>query len=512
MPARSSAIGFTIATGVTIGFFWFTDVPLGVPGEWTWNRILSLNATGVDGLLGILLGLFAAGCLIGVSCLGASRIGRARPRERVVWLATLVLSGFGWLLVIQDCAPAPYGLARSPWVIYYPGMSGYHAFARDRIRSMDQFLSEYDTVLTDPDPNNRTLHLGTHPPGLFLLHHGLITICETFEGLTRQLTATQPQSVRDALRTISPDGRPVPEPDKAALWLAALLTQLAAVATVLPLYALIRVDLPAQIAWRSVVFWPLVPALIIFLPKSDCLFPFLATTAIWLGWSGLMRGGWWRLFLAGLTLWLGLCLSLAFLPVVLLGAGLLAWHAFKIDTTGTPHHRFLVALASTMSGLAIPTVACWLTWEVNLPRIWWVNLENHAGFYELNPRTFFTWLLVNPLELILSLGIPLSLLAVSGSRRRLASGDPCQTGPVWTCLLVWCGLWLSGKNMGEAARLWLFLMPWACWLAAPCWADTDTASTGRRRWLWGLAFQGIVVVATVTRVTGFHFPQLTPGL
>ena len=43
--------------------------------------------------------------------------------------------------------------------------------------------------------------------------------------------------------------------------------------------------------------------------EEDCLFPFLATTAIWLGWSGLMRGGWWRLFLAGLTLWLGLCLA-----------------------------------------------------------------------------------------------------------------------------------------------------------------------------------------------------------
>ena len=39
-------------------------------------------------------------------------------------------------------------------------------------------------------------------------------------------------------------------------------------------------------------------------------------------------------------------------------------------------------------------------------------------------------------------------------------------GPYWCLTATWLVLWLSGKNMGEAARLWLLFMPWPVWLAA----------------------------------------------
>ncbi|MGH7199402.1 MAG: hypothetical protein ACREJB_02285, partial [Planctomycetaceae bacterium] len=76
-------------------------------------------------------------------------------------------------------------------------------------------------------------------------------------------------------------------------------------------------------SFMAVSFWPLLPALGVFLPKSDALYPFLGVLFLWLALSAVERRSLWAAFLIGLaaggTLWLGLMLSLAFLPVVLLG-------------------------------------------------------------------------------------------------------------------------------------------------------------------------------------------------
>jgi hypothetical protein len=73
-------------------------------------------------------------------------------------------------------------------------------------------------------------------------------------------------------------------------------------------------------------------------------------------------------------------------------------------------------------------------------------------------------------------------------------------------------LWLSGKNMGEAARLWLIIMPWPVWLAAGYFAaypeTPQSAASGRflhRAALALLVVQMIVCLGTVTRVTGFRW-------
>jgi hypothetical protein len=66
--------------------------------------------------------------------------------------------------------------------------------------------------------------------------------------------------------------------------------------------------------------------------------------------------------------------------------------------------------------------------------------------------------------------------------------------------------------MGEAARLWLILMPWAVWLAAGCFAacsePTHPGDDGRllnRAALLLLALEMIVCLGTVMRVTGFRW-------
>ena len=70
-----------------------------------------------------------------------------------------------------------------------------------------------------------------------------------------------------------------------------------------------------------------------------------------------------------------------------------------------------------------------------------------------------------------------------------------------------------GKNMGEAARLWLVLMPWPVWLAARFFvrdpslaAPADAKQFSSRRAAALLLIQMAVCFGTVTRVTGFDFP------
>ena len=132
-----------------------------------------------------------------------------------------------------------------------------------------------------------------------------------------------------------------------------------------------------------------------------------------------------------------------------------------------PRSDWVARIGAAAIGWAIPVGSVALG-RVNLLRVWSWNYRNHAGFYEHYTRTYWKWLLVNPIELAFALAAPLVLAAVLGiAFRELRAGWRRRAaGPYWCLTAVWVLLWLSGKNMGEAARLWLILMPWAVWLSA----------------------------------------------
>jgi hypothetical protein len=245
--------------------------------------------------------------------------------------------------------------------------------------------------------------------------------------------------------------------------------------------------------------------------------------------------------MAGAVLWLGLFLSLAMLPVILL-AGLVTltaewakWSAAR--SAGTAAGRFsdcgrkVSVLAAAGFGVLLPCLLLWGLSGLNLPRVWEISYHNHAGFYAQFQRTYWKWLLVNPIELAVAVGVPLAVAAVAG----LGSLWSARSGARHSSLAQFCGgavvtwglLWLSGKNSGEAARLWIVLMPWLIVLAAPTItgelpglgtfsttgaspsahspAATAEAATDSR-WLILLALQFVVNIGLVTRVVGFHIP------
>ena len=129
-------IALVTASAATAAVLWLTDWTLGVPGEWSWKRIVHPEASRWDRLLGgIQAGLTLGG--VGLAAWFGSRLmtRQSQPRAlsklaRAALLLGLVASGFLGLQLLLHSLPPGHGIGRSPWVLYYPGSSGYYYEAR----------------------------------------------------------------------------------------------------------------------------------------------------------------------------------------------------------------------------------------------------------------------------------------------------------------------------------------------------------------------------------------------
>ncbi len=509
MLARTAWWLLTIAgSAAVLALLWLTEIPLGIPGEWVWLRLPTDEQSGLNAMLA---GMVALG-YVGVVFVGGQRLGRGRVLsvEIVGWLTVLVGIAAAWLWTVQETAPPEGQWAKGPFVLYYPSSSGYFYHVRYHSPDAGKFLGGYEKLMSAGD----VLHVGTHPPGLFLVFHGLIAFQEAFPGIAIEFFAWAPESFREAMAIIRENSAQTPYPaearDAITLWLASLLALACAAATVVPLYVLLRLSLPRDAAWYAASLWPTIPVVAIFLPKSDAAYPLISTalvTAVLLSWRGKSLIG---AFAAGAILWLGLLASLAFLPVLLF-AGLCVvvdrWSSSGVTRWSRGEVAWLLAAAA---GFLMPVGLMACLADVNLPAVWLWNYRNHAGFYQQFTRTWWAWLLINPLELTFAVGFPLASLAVRSGVLLFRQEQSSPDGPRLALLgiAVWGVLWLSGKNSGEAARLWLLLMPGVVWLAGQGLVRRDSTrqimELDRRLALGSLTLALIVGLLTVHRVGGFH--------
>ncbi|GAB4146441.1 MAG: hypothetical protein Tsb009_19120 [Planctomycetaceae bacterium] len=518
----------------SLGFLWFTEIPLGIPGEWTWKRIGDNDAAGlVETMLGLIGGLVAGAVYVGFCWLGVRRIGNAGRGEQSAWLAGFTLVAMLFLFTGQLATREDLANLKWAWVLFDPSASGYFHDSLTSDLDTRAFLADFERKMSEGD----VFHIGTHPPGLFLMNRALLAGCRESELLRDYALMTQPDSVREAfdiieyrVHVLQKNERPriITQAERAALWLSVLLTHFFAAATVVPLFLLIKSDFETQAAWKAAAFWPLVPALLVFLPKSDALLPFWGMSFLACWQVAVKRRSYVLAGIGGLIFWVGMNLSLAIVPVGFLAVLLTVWNTLvvpNLDVSLGRRVRESALLAAT--ALAIFLMATWfLYWEydLNLFHVWAWNVSNHAGFYERSgfSRTWWKWLLVNPLELMLAIGWPLFLLGIVRlvNRKKREQGESSndgtfdwrarETGIVFCCLATWGLLWLSGKNMGEAARLWLFLMPWWCWMSGWFWSPEQTIDKSKsplqiRFWLGVLTLQLVVCLFTISRVSGFHF-------
>ncbi len=428
-----------LQAALVVGFAWglrTESFPLGVPGEWEWPRLpegiqpLAWQRTiAIAGLLA-----YSGFAALGWKGLSGDR-GRGRTRQ-ATWLLGLVIAGIGVQWAILFGAPEGFGLAK--WVtLAWKGSSGYYNVARDQIEDTKTFWADYPTWIQDQD----ALHVGTHPPGLFLWAKSALSLMERFPELARFVDENLPGSVRDGFREII---GPLPRADRASLALTGALTLFACVLTVVPLYLFARGagGSPAT-SWASAVFWPLIPSAILFQPTADTAFPLLSTAAL----AFAVRGRPGSAIASGVVLAIGMLLSLVFLAVGLIVA------LMSLTANGLSVRQRLTLTLWTGVGFLALTLATWVISGANPFVIWWWNQTNHARFYEEFPRSYLAWIVVNPIELAVAIGLPAMVWIVIGLANRTAPRGP------WLTLLVLVLLTLTGRSLSEVARLWLPFLP-----------------------------------------------------
>lgn len=119
---RSTRVLFWLAqlagVAATIGVLWGSDIPLGVPNEWVWDRITLDDAELKMTALGwVIAGVATVAYL--VFCLFADRrVLEANRWEMTSWLAALIVVGAVWHGVVHECPPDPNTLSKTGWVLW----------------------------------------------------------------------------------------------------------------------------------------------------------------------------------------------------------------------------------------------------------------------------------------------------------------------------------------------------------------------------------------------------------
>ena len=191
-PRDLLVIAAAILAGVQIAVLWLPTLPLGIPGEWQWDRIQYGGPEAATLFLRLFVVLPVVAIYISLCWVSENRFTHATRSKRGVWLISLAIAGFGVLWIVQDSPTYPYDrLGRGPLVLYFPSTSGYFTEAREA-DDFGAYLAGYESLMSRGD----VLHLGTHPPGLIALHRGLLALYERSPMLVEWTLALRPDSAR----------------------------------------------------------------------------------------------------------------------------------------------------------------------------------------------------------------------------------------------------------------------------------------------------------------------------
>jgi hypothetical protein len=447
-------LGVQAALVVLLAIAVRTDrLPLGIRCEWQWMRLGEGAKTPWDWFAVAVIGVVAFAAVVG---LGWRALSRASSRwAEAGWLAGLLGAAIVVQVAIPVGAPDEYDLTKWAYVNYFHGSTGYFQIARDlAVRDPWTFLARYPEWIRSQD----SLHIGTHPPGLIVAQCLLLNTMERSPALAGLLTTFTPPSVQVGFRQLElMHQRPIRRSERATLYATALLTLFACAGTVVPLYLLARAAMPAQWAWAAASLWPLAPAANLFQPDADTTYPLLSTMAwAFATWAARRHRGTDRLSPAGLALAatsglvmaFGMMFTLAFLPVGLIVALIIAGdRAVRLPARAA-------MIAATGAGFLAFVLAGWLISGADPFVVWGWNLHHHARFYDEYPRTYGLWLWANGIELAIAIGLPTIVWFFVG-----LSAPRSIPRAVWATLSVLLLVDLTGRNMGEVARLWMLFTP-----------------------------------------------------
>ncbi len=419
--------------------------PAPYPPEWQW----AFRPEGPARPL-----LVAAACALALLALLAASGGAWAARHSTTAARTLVAGA-----ILLGCGLQIALLAREPG----------HPLRTLLSRTQSRSFTSYHAVAISPEARDpvsyvrhhaerlpalarSAKHAATHPPGPVLYYRAALALCEASASLTDALLGAA--EVPD--REFRP---PATRAARAAALLGALLLGLLGALTAWPIAHLaMALGVEAIPAGRLAVLWALLPGPALMMPQFDhaLALPVVAATTLLLAASH-GRGAW-KAAVGGLLG--GVAIFASYGAAVFLAIGGLA----ALAALGAGQGRRPTLLAGLAGGMAALTA-------FGVPAVLGhdpVNamltaLSIHREMYTA-PRSYPLWLLFNPLDLALFLGVPMAiagLLLLRGSIRRATSGVALSAIDRFR-LATFGGvglLVLLGVTRGEVGRLWIPLMP-----------------------------------------------------
>ena len=493
----ASPLGF--AGGVT-ALFWLgllsRTLPVGWPGETSmrWQRLA----------LGQPWPRLAGGAIaVAAACLLPPALARAHSRgAHRLAVAALVLVPF--LLLRGLACFEPFGAEKLQAALASPRYTSFLQ-ASARPEPTPELLRRYVALL--PELRGRVV---THPAGWTLVFRGAVQLGGSAAGRqAARLTAWAVGADTNRAGAMASQGakRPLAEPELNGLWLIAALTLAGVMTFPLVVFWFVRGSDSWGAALRIASLSAFLGPLLLFVPNVDSVYPslFVLSAAAWLR-SEQPRRTAWALLTGGCAALLGF-LSFGTLELLLLLgiASLLSWRR-RAPNPRLEAERFAMLVLPPLAVMVAGLLAGY-DYARNLA----LGLHYHH-IITMAGRTHALWVLLNPLDLIATLGLPLVLwlgratpwrnVATAAAEVRL---DPALSIGVATALTMLV-LDVAGDSKGETPRLWVGL--YALLLAgfsAP-WRDLR-----ERPWaaLAGLA-GGTLIVLKGFYVFGWTSTDLTP--
>ena len=442
---RGMQIGAALITAALWGAL-AAGVPVGIPGQWVWSR----NDLPVRLWPAVAAGLV----LIGIVFLmyRPELVGREGPLRGGRALVLLVAAVFLLQMALLNAAGVP--LLSPSAIIASPVATTYYSVSLE-LKDLREWVRTYPEHMA-----GLPYHARTHPPGFVLLFLLVRCACQT--------VAPRPPAVfaelAEALRQfgIGPSAT-----DALAAVVSPAVISLLGALSLWPLSLLARELAGGTVGHAGTVLAGSIPALLVFGASPDLVALLATVLALWLGYSAWRRDSLPRALLAGVVSGIGLFLTFGLLALmgwvwVWLALGLLS----SADRRAAARRAARVAAGAAV-GIAGYYLVLYLSLGYRPFAVARQALFAHHGVTTAEAaRSYLAWVLMDPVETAVFLGLPLAVAAVwAGIRLRRDPG----LGRLRLFLVSWLVtvalLDLSGTVRGEVGRIWLFLM-WPAALVA----------------------------------------------
>ncbi|NQT87853.1 hypothetical protein HQ560_13890 [bacterium] len=413
--------------------------------DWEWPRTPAPEWWRAGGPLCML-------ALLGLVAFVAWRsVEKAGAFRQVVILATLV--SLGWLIQFSMLRVPPAGFHEGVIAIAKPGANRYHQAARG-IDRLAPVLANYHQWMRE---DSHALVI-TNPAGPLTVFWCLNQV---FAGDEARAAAFVDDCENACTEGVHLDEsawaavlfQNLSHAELAGVWLAVFILPAFACLVAIPAYLLARSLYGRREGVLAAAFSLTVPSLLLFSPGMDQCYAVLAVTAAWLAHGAGRRRSLTMAACAGLVISVGMFFSLAFAVAALL-AGLFGLVGLVQADGRTSVKRVATLSAAAGAAFLAPVALLYLGFGYRSFAVWRGCLEANASFNAATQRGYATWLLLNPVEFVAFLGVPVACLLAW----RVFGKDNLPALAVVGLLVLLNGL---GLNRGEVARLWLFLMP-AC--------------------------------------------------